>query len=229
MKGTVLTFVYPGPYSKGQLAKLGLEAHGVTARHVLQEALPREVTAVDYARVLYERCDLAEVDVSAIVSYCAAGQFARELVPMCTLRAGRLPRIVRINPEFPTLDALVRTIEAALRRPLPRPGGAELTLDHLTLPFLEELQQGLAEAFLTQVGGSGAVARDLSRMQLDWVVHLVAAARTAGPVDLADELHLTAADHPCDAACAARHVVVCDNSDDVFGAPAVIEAILAEI
>jgi hypothetical protein len=226
--GTVLTLFYPGPHAKGQLATLGIERHGVPARHVLQETLPREITAVDYARVIFEHCDLAEVDVSTVVSYCAAGQFARALAPMCARRAGRMPRMIQINPEFPTLGTLVRTIEAALRRPLRGPDGAQLILDHLTLSFFDQLQQELAETLLATVGGSGTVARDLSRMQIDWVVHLVAAARTSGPVDLADELHLIAADHPCAAECPARHLVVCDDSDEVLAAPAVIEAILGQ-
>ena len=225
MTGTVLTLVYPGPYATAQLEKLGLEQHGLTVRHLFQEALPREVTALDYATVLFERCDLAATDVSTIVSYCAAGEIARELLPMCARRSGRAPRMVRINPEFPTLDSLLRTIEAALRRPLPRPDGAELTLDRLTLPLLEEVERELTDVLLRSVGGSGTVARSLARMQVDWVVHLVAAARTTGAADLADELHLTAADHPCDVACPARHIVVCDDSEEVFSAPEVIEAI----
>ncbi|BCB88651.1 hypothetical protein Psuf_059640 [Phytohabitans suffuscus] len=166
--------------------------------------------------------------MSTVVSYCAAGQFASELAPMCAGGAGRMPRMIRVNPEFPTLDILVHTIEKALRRPLPGPDGAPLTLDDLTLSFFDGLQQELARTLLATVGGSGTVAKDLSRMQIDWVVHLVAAARTSGPVNLADEVHLTAADHPCHAACPARHQVVCDDSDDVLAAPAVIEAILAQ-
>lgn len=228
MSGLVLTLVYPGPFATAQLEELALEEHGLTVRHLLQETLPREVTALDYARVLFESCNLAETDVTTIVSHCAAGEIARELLPMCARRSGRTPQMVRINPEFPTLEILIRTIEAALRRPLPRTDGAQPTLGDLTLTLFEELEQELTDVLHETVGGSGAVARSLSRLQIDWVIHLVAAGRTSGPADMADELHLTAGDHLCDVRCPARHVVVCDDSDDIFSAPGVIEAIRAQ-
>ena len=227
-RGTLLVLVYPGPFATAQIEKLRLEEHGFAVRYLLQETLPRKVTARDYATALFERCDLAAADVSTIVSYCAAGQIARELSPMCARWQGRVPRMVRINPEFPTLDNLVRTIEAALRRPLPRPDGGELTLEMLTLEMFDELERELADLLLEKVGGSGSVARQLSRMQVDWVVHLVAALRSSGLTDLAGELHITAADHACDVECAARHVVVCDDSELVFSAPGVVEAICAQ-
>ncbi len=220
----VVTLVYPGPFATAQLERLALDRYGGAVRHLLQETLPREVTAREYATVLFERCGLAELDVSTIVSYCAAGQAARELLAMCARRSGRVPRMVRVNPEFPTLDTLVRTIEAALQRPLP--AAAKSSLDGLTLPLFERLEEELAEVLAARVGGSGTVARDLSRMQIDWVVHLVAAARaTTGPADTTDEWHLTSADHACDADCPARHLVVCADADDVFSAPGVVETI----
>lgn len=225
MSGAVLTLVYPGPFATAQLETLRLEEHGLTVRHLFQEALPREVTARAYARALYERCRLSEVDVATIVSYCTAGEIAGELSLMCARRTGKRARMIRINPEFPTLDVLVRTIEAGLRHPLPRPDVGELTLDGLTLQLFEELEQELTEKLLERVGGSGQVARDLGRMQIDWVVHLVAAGRTTSRPDMAEELHLTASDHPCAAECPASHVVVCDDSADLFSTPAVTEAI----
>jgi hypothetical protein len=225
---TLLMLVYPGPFATAQIEKLALAEHGFTVRYLLQETLPREVTAREYATVLFERCQLAGADVSTIVSHCAAGQIARELAPMLARRRNRVPKMVRINPEFPTLDNLVRTIEAALRQPLPKPGSSELTLSMLTLPMFEELEQELADQLLEKVGGSGSAARDLSRMQVNWVIHLVAAGRPSARTDMADELHITAADHACDAACAARHLVVCDDSELVFSSPEVIEAIRAE-
>jgi hypothetical protein len=225
MSGIVLTLVYPGPFATAQLETLRLEEHGFTVRHMFQETLPREVTAHAYARALYERCRLSEVDVASIVSYCAAGEIAGELALMCARGSARRVRMIRINPEFPTLDVLVRTIEAGLRHPLPRPNVGDLTLDGLTLQLFEELEKELTDKLLERVGGSGQAARDLSRMQVDWVVHLVAAGRTTSRLDMAEELHLTASDHPCASECPARHVVVCDDSADVFSAPAVIEAI----
>jgi hypothetical protein len=225
---TLLALMYPGPFATAQLNKLGLEEHGFTVRYPLQEALPRAVTALDYATALFERCDLADADISTIVSYCAAGQIARELSPMCARRTGRAPKMVRINPEFPALDSLVRTIEAALRRSLPRPDGAELTLDLLTLQLFEELEQELSGVLLEKVGGSGSLARDLSRMQIDWVIHLTAAGKPSCRVDMADELHITAADHACAPECPARHLVVSGCSEEMFSAPGVIEAIRVE-
>lgn len=227
-RDTLLALVYPGPFATAQIEQLRLEEHGFAVRYLLQETLPREVTARGYATALFERCDLAAADVSTIVSYCAAGQIARELSAMCARRGGRVPAMVRINPETPTLDNLVRTIEGAIRHPLPRPGGAELTLDWLTLGLFEELERELADRLTGQVGGSGAVARQLSRMQVDWVIHLVASGRTSGPADVAGELHVTAADHACATACAARHLVACEDSELVFAAPGVAEAICAE-
>ena len=227
-RDTLLALVYPGPFAAAQAEKLGLEDHGFAVRYLLQETLPRKVTARDYATALFERCDLASADVSVIVSYCAAGQIARELSPMCARRTGRVPKIVRINPEFPNLDSLVRTIEGALRHPLPRPDGAALTLDMLTLEMFERLERELADLLLDKLCGSGSVARQLSRMQVDWAVHLVAAGRSSGLANVADELHITAADHSCDVKCAARHLVVCDDSELVFSAPGVVAAICSE-
>lgn len=227
-RGTLLVLVYPGPFATAQIEKLRLEEYGFEVRYLLQETLPRKVMARDYATALFERCDLADADVSTIVSYCAARQIGRELSPMCSRRQGRVPRMVSINPEFPTLGNLVRTIEAALRRPLPRPDGGELSLETLTLEMFDELERELADLLLEKVRGSGSVARQLSRMQVDWVVHLVAAGRSSGLTDSAAELHITSADHACDVECAARHVVVCDDSELVFSAPGVVEAICAQ-
>ena len=224
-RATLLALFYPGPSVTAQLRKLDLAEHGFTVRSLLQETLPREVTAIDYATVLFERCDLANTDVSTIVSYCAAGAIGCELLPMCARATGRLPKVVRINPEFPTLDSLVRTIEATLRRPLPR-RDPEVIPDLLTLQLFEELERELAAGYRRELGASGA--EELSRMQIDWVVHLVAAGTPSGHMDMADELHITAADHACDVGCTARHLVVCDNSEDLFSAPGIVEAICPE-
>jgi hypothetical protein len=224
LSDTLLALFYPGPLAKARLRRLGLEKHGFSVRPLLQETLPREVTAIDYAAVLFERCDLATADVSAIVSYCAAGAIACELSPMCARASGRFPKIVRINPEVPTLDSLVRTVEAALRRPLPK-SGTEVTPNLLTLELFEEMERELAAGYLETLGCSSSLADKLSRMQVDWVVHLVAAGTSSGGSEIADELHITAADHACDAGCTARHLVVCENSGDLFSAPTVVEAI----
>jgi hypothetical protein len=61
-----------------------------------------------------------------------------------------------------------------------------------------------------------------------WVIHLTAAGKPSRCADMADELHITAADHAYDPDCPARHLVVSCCTEEVFSAPGVIEAIRLE-
>ena len=83
LDGVVLAVDYPGPHARTQLKQLKLESLGWPVRHLLREVLPRTLTATEYAGALYESCSLAEVEVRLVVGYCAGGEIARELAPMC--------------------------------------------------------------------------------------------------------------------------------------------------
>lgn len=224
---TALAVDYPGPHARTQLKQLNLEKLGLPVRYPLREVLPRVLDATEYAAALYRGCGLAEVDVPMLLGYCAAGEIARELAAMCSAAGGQ-PRLVLINPERAADYDLVRTIEAVLRQPLPVPAVEPLSPERLTLATFEDLERDLAEAFIAKLGDTdGSVARDLSRMQTDWAIHLIAASRPA-LAPTAAELHIVSPDHTCPGRCPATHLTVDATVDNICAVPAVAEAVQAE-
>jgi len=227
LDGVVLAVDYPGPRARTQLRQLKLEGLGWPVRYPLREVLPRKLTATEYADALYTSCKLAEVRVRLVVGYCAAGEIARELAPMCSV-FGEQPLLVLLNPERAEDYDVVRTLEMVLRRPLPGSGNGPVRLDQLTPANVEALEQDLADAFTASLPEANrSVAHDVSRMQMTWAIHLIAAARPAS-VPTASELHIVSPDHLCPDRCPARHLTVAATAGDICAAPAVLERIRAE-
>jgi hypothetical protein len=217
---------YPGPSMPARTKAVLLPDTRLACTYPFDAHRPCTAGLPGYASDVSRRLPHAP---HVIVAYCAAGAVARELANRYPIT----PRLVLVNPEQPEPDQGARALASFLEEAgAARPDGlgAGWLGDDVSH---EEARQALSEQHLHRLEQRLGAARhlrpiadELATLQIEWVYHLTAAARSVRDI-AADELHVVSADHPCAPECAATHEVMGMSEDDVFSDTRLGDAIAA--